>query len=189
MEALDIIIVNCWTQGRRAVKRGSLTSCQQAQERIRVNTIPLLSLGICYRFSVLHFINIFCVVLQANSVQISQQPLRVEILHSVVMAHQTFALHLGSWLQKIISYSGNLHHTNLLALLFKCVFLVRICTPDAWFMPRWEIYAVTYIHLPRTCNSYDCPVQHSQFLQCISSYFCAAFFEFISERIAIISSV
>lgn len=135
MEALDIIIVNCWTQGRRAVKRGSLTSCQQAQERIRVNTIPLLSLGICYRFSVLHFINIFSVVLQANSVQISQQPLRVEILHSVVMAHQTFALHLGSWLQKIISYSGNLHHTNLLALpgsceLFKCVFLVRICTPD-----------------------------------------------------------
>ncbi|XP_005724070.1 E3 ubiquitin-protein ligase UBR1 [Pundamilia nyererei] len=63
-------------EGRRAVKRGSLTSCQQAQERIR-----------------------------ANSVQISQQPLRVEILHSVVMAHQTFALHLGSWLQKIISYS------------------------------------------------------------------------------------
>uniref|UniRef100_I3KW87 E3 ubiquitin-protein ligase n=1 Tax=Oreochromis niloticus TaxID=8128 RepID=I3KW87_ORENI len=63
-------------EGRRAVKRGSLSSCQQAQERIR-----------------------------ANSVQISQQPLRVEILHSVVMAHQTFALHLGSWFQKIIGYS------------------------------------------------------------------------------------
>uniref|UniRef100_A0A669C038 E3 ubiquitin-protein ligase n=1 Tax=Oreochromis niloticus TaxID=8128 RepID=A0A669C038_ORENI len=67
-------------EGRRAVKRGSLSSCQQAQERIRVNTIPLL-------------------------MQISQQPLRVEILHSVVMAHQTFALHLGSWFQKIIGYS------------------------------------------------------------------------------------
>uniref|UniRef100_A0A668W7K6 E3 ubiquitin-protein ligase n=1 Tax=Oreochromis aureus TaxID=47969 RepID=A0A668W7K6_OREAU len=63
-------------EGRRAVKRGSLSSCQQAQDRIR-----------------------------ANSVQISQQPLRVEILHSVVMAHQTFALHLGSWFQKIIGYS------------------------------------------------------------------------------------
>lgn len=63
-------------EGRRAVKRGSFRTCQQAQDRIR-----------------------------ANSVQISQQPLRVEILHAAVMAHQTFALYLGYWFQKIIGYS------------------------------------------------------------------------------------
>ncbi|KAL7380104.1 hypothetical protein ABVT39_011811 [Epinephelus coioides] len=32
-------------------------------------------------------------------------PLRVEILHASVMAHQTFVLRLGTWFQKIISYS------------------------------------------------------------------------------------
>lgn len=48
----------------------------------------------------------FTAVLQSNSENISQQPLRVEILHAAVMAHQTFALRLGSWFQKIISYSG-----------------------------------------------------------------------------------
>uniref|UniRef100_A0A7N6BZ26 E3 ubiquitin-protein ligase n=1 Tax=Anabas testudineus TaxID=64144 RepID=A0A7N6BZ26_ANATE len=63
-------------EGRRAVKRGSLRSCQQARDLIR-----------------------------SNSEHISLQPLRVEILHAAVMAHQTFALRLGSWFQKIISYS------------------------------------------------------------------------------------
>uniref|UniRef100_A0A671WAZ7 E3 ubiquitin-protein ligase n=1 Tax=Sparus aurata TaxID=8175 RepID=A0A671WAZ7_SPAAU len=58
--------------GRRAVKRGTLRSCQQAKDLIR---------------------------------HISLQPLRVEILHAAVMAHQTFALRLGSWFQKIIGYS------------------------------------------------------------------------------------
>ncbi|XP_053191479.1 E3 ubiquitin-protein ligase UBR1 isoform X1 [Scomber japonicus] len=63
-------------EGRRAVKRGTLRSCQQAKDLIR-----------------------------SNSEHISLQPLRVEILHSTVMAHQTFALRLGSWFQKIIGYS------------------------------------------------------------------------------------
>ncbi|KAF3844844.1 hypothetical protein F7725_008007 [Dissostichus mawsoni] len=43
---------------------------------------------------------------ESNSEHISQQPLRVEILHSAVMAHQTFVLRLGPWFQKIIGYSG-----------------------------------------------------------------------------------
>uniref|UniRef100_A0A8C9W452 E3 ubiquitin-protein ligase n=1 Tax=Scleropages formosus TaxID=113540 RepID=A0A8C9W452_SCLFO len=47
-------------EGRRAVKRGTYESCQQAKRLI-----------------------------QENSEQISLQPLRVEILHSAVMAHQT----------------------------------------------------------------------------------------------------
>ncbi|XP_039992591.1 E3 ubiquitin-protein ligase UBR1 isoform X2 [Xiphias gladius] len=63
-------------EGRRAVKRGTLRSCQQAKDLIR-----------------------------SNSEHISLQPLRVEILHAAVMAHQTFAMRLGSWFQKIISYS------------------------------------------------------------------------------------
>ncbi|TNN84158.1 E3 ubiquitin-protein ligase UBR1 [Liparis tanakae] len=42
---------------------------------------------------------------ESNSEHISLQPLRVEILHAAVMAHQTFVLRLGPWFQKIISYS------------------------------------------------------------------------------------
>uniref|UniRef100_A0A4W6FB94 E3 ubiquitin-protein ligase n=1 Tax=Lates calcarifer TaxID=8187 RepID=A0A4W6FB94_LATCA len=63
-------------EGRRAVKRGTFLSCQDAKDLIRT-----------------------------NSEHISLQPLRVEILHAAVMAHQTFALRLGAWFQKIISYS------------------------------------------------------------------------------------
>ncbi|KAM7375834.1 hypothetical protein PAMP_005601 [Pampus punctatissimus] len=63
-------------EGRRAVKRGTLRSCQQAKDLIR-----------------------------SNSEHISLPPLRVEILHAAVMAHQTFALRLGSWFQKIIGYA------------------------------------------------------------------------------------
>uniref|UniRef100_A0A671QTS3 E3 ubiquitin-protein ligase n=1 Tax=Sinocyclocheilus anshuiensis TaxID=1608454 RepID=A0A671QTS3_9TELE len=64
-------------EGRKAVKRGTLRSCQQAKDNIR-----------------------------RNSEHIIQKPLRVEILHTAVMAHQTFALRLGAWFQKIIGYSG-----------------------------------------------------------------------------------
>ncbi|KAM8834217.1 E3 ubiquitin-protein ligase UBR1 isoform 1-T1 [Synchiropus picturatus] len=64
-------------EGRRAVKRGSLRTCQLAKELIT-----------------------------ANSEHISLQPLRVEILQVTVMAHQTFALRLGAWFQKMIGYSA-----------------------------------------------------------------------------------
>ncbi|XP_075874232.1 E3 ubiquitin-protein ligase UBR1 isoform X1 [Nelusetta ayraudi] len=77
-------------EGRRAVKRGTLRSCQQAKDLIR-----------------------------SNSDQISQQPLRVEILHAAVMAHQTFALRLGSWFQKIISYSVGFRQAFCLVALEK----------------------------------------------------------------------
>ncbi|KAJ8290377.1 hypothetical protein GJAV_G00012060 [Gymnothorax javanicus] len=63
-------------EGRRAVKRGTRISCQQAKSLI-----------------------------QSNSEHISLQPLRVEILHAAVMAHQSFAIRLGSWFQQVISYS------------------------------------------------------------------------------------
>ncbi|CAB1330943.1 unnamed protein product [Coregonus sp. 'balchen'] len=63
-------------EGRRAVKRGKLRSCQQAKDLIR-----------------------------SHSEHISLQPLRVEILHSAVMAHQSFAMRLGTWFPQIIGYS------------------------------------------------------------------------------------
>uniref|UniRef100_A0A8C1LG20 E3 ubiquitin-protein ligase n=1 Tax=Cyprinus carpio TaxID=7962 RepID=A0A8C1LG20_CYPCA len=66
-------------EGRKAVKRGTLRSCQQAKDNIR-----------------------------RNSEHIIQKPLRVEILHTAIMAHQTFALRLGAWFQKIIGYSVGL---------------------------------------------------------------------------------
>ncbi|XP_047466918.1 E3 ubiquitin-protein ligase UBR1 [Mugil cephalus] len=63
-------------EGRRAVKRGNHDDCKRVKDDIR-----------------------------RNSEHISLQPLRVEILHAAVMAHQTFVLHLGSWFQKVIGYS------------------------------------------------------------------------------------
>ncbi|KAI2573819.1 UBR1 isoform 9, partial [Pan troglodytes] len=36
-----------------------------------------------------------------------QHPLHVEVLHSEIMAHQKFALRLGSWMNKIMSYSSD----------------------------------------------------------------------------------
>lgn len=52
------------------------------------------------------YLTIFAFPLQRNSEHIIQIPLRVEILHTAVMAHQTFSLRLGAWFQKIIGYSG-----------------------------------------------------------------------------------
>uniref|UniRef100_A0A8C2DRM3 E3 ubiquitin-protein ligase n=1 Tax=Cyprinus carpio TaxID=7962 RepID=A0A8C2DRM3_CYPCA len=49
-------------------------------------------------------LTIFTFPLQHNSEHIIQIPLRVEILHTAIMAHQTFALRLGAWFQKIIGY-------------------------------------------------------------------------------------
>lgn len=88
--------------------------------------------------SLFRLISLRLCFLQSNSEQISLQPLRVEILHAAVMAHQTFALRLGSWFQKIISYSGaplwchtsfatfrtdsqqNCSHMSVLYLFFVC---------------------------------------------------------------------
>lgn len=64
---------------------------------------------------------------QSNSEHISQQPLRVEILHAAVMAHQTFALRLGSWFQKIIGYSGA-------AIVTILVHFSTVVTIYAWTM-------------------------------------------------------
>uniref|UniRef100_UPI00398EC789 E3 ubiquitin-protein ligase UBR1 n=1 Tax=Pristiophorus japonicus TaxID=55135 RepID=UPI00398EC789 len=66
-------------EGRRAVKHGTLHSCQETK---------------------LEVFNI------TNSV--FQSPLRVEILHSTIVSHQTFALRLLSWLNQVISYSAGL---------------------------------------------------------------------------------
>uniref|UniRef100_A0A8C4XDW1 E3 ubiquitin-protein ligase n=1 Tax=Erpetoichthys calabaricus TaxID=27687 RepID=A0A8C4XDW1_ERPCA len=64
-------------EGRRAVKRGSIQACEDAKQAIRL-----------------------------HSENISLQPLRVEILHSAAMAHQSFALRLGTWFQQIVGYSA-----------------------------------------------------------------------------------
>uniref|UniRef100_A0A8C6RL83 E3 ubiquitin-protein ligase n=1 Tax=Nannospalax galili TaxID=1026970 RepID=A0A8C6RL83_NANGA len=65
-------------EGRRAVKAGAYAACQEAKEDIK-----------------------------SHSENVSQHPLHVEVLHSEVMAHQKFALRLGSWMNKIMSYSSD----------------------------------------------------------------------------------
>ncbi|KAB0395433.1 hypothetical protein E2I00_005236, partial [Balaenoptera physalus] len=65
-------------EGRRAVKAGAFAACQEAKEDIK-----------------------------SHSENVSQHPLHVEVLHSEVMAHQKFALRLGSWMNKIMSYSSD----------------------------------------------------------------------------------
>ncbi|XP_032917905.1 E3 ubiquitin-protein ligase UBR1 isoform X1 [Catharus ustulatus] len=65
-------------EGRRAVKAGHYAACQEAKEEIK-----------------------------RHSENVSQRPLHVEVLHADVMAHQKFALRLGSWLNKLMSYSSD----------------------------------------------------------------------------------
>ncbi|GAB1286774.1 E3 ubiquitin-protein ligase UBR1 [Apodemus speciosus] len=65
-------------EGRRAVKAGVYATCQEAKEEIK-----------------------------SHSENVSQHPLHVEVLHAVVMAHQKFALRLGSWMNRIMSYSSD----------------------------------------------------------------------------------
>ncbi|KAM9356224.1 E3 ubiquitin-protein ligase UBR1 isoform 2-T2 [Pholidichthys leucotaenia] len=79
-------------EGRRAVQRGTLRYCQQVKY-----------------------------LLMSSCEHNAPRPLRVEILHSVVMAHQTFALCLGPWFQKIIGYSVG----------FRQVFCQVALEPDA----------------------------------------------------------
>ncbi|XP_048456442.1 E3 ubiquitin-protein ligase UBR1 [Rhincodon typus] len=66
-------------EGRRAVKHGTLQSCEETK---------------------LQVFNI------TNSV--FQSPLHAEILHSSVVSHQTFALRLLSWLNQVVSNSAGL---------------------------------------------------------------------------------
>ena len=59
--------------------------------------------------------------LQSNSKHISQEALRVEVLLYAVVAHQTFALRLGTWFQKIVGYSGKSVKVSALAHLISVV--------------------------------------------------------------------
>ncbi|XP_074145507.1 E3 ubiquitin-protein ligase UBR1 isoform X1 [Sminthopsis crassicaudata] len=65
-------------EGRRAVKLGPNVHCREAKENIKF-----------------------------HSENVSQHPLHVEVLHADVMAHQKFALRLGTWLNKLMSYSSD----------------------------------------------------------------------------------
>ncbi|XP_044293209.1 E3 ubiquitin-protein ligase UBR1 isoform X3 [Varanus komodoensis] len=65
-------------EGRKAVKTGSYAVCQEAKEEIK-----------------------------KHSSNVSQGPLNVKVLHADIMAHQKFALRLGSWLNKLMSYSSD----------------------------------------------------------------------------------
>uniref|UniRef100_A0A8C6YAV6 E3 ubiquitin-protein ligase n=1 Tax=Naja naja TaxID=35670 RepID=A0A8C6YAV6_NAJNA len=48
----------------------------------------------------------YVVCQEKHSNNVSQGPLNVMVLHADVMAHQKFALRLGSWLNKLMSYSS-----------------------------------------------------------------------------------
>uniref|UniRef100_A0A8C5AND5 E3 ubiquitin-protein ligase n=1 Tax=Gadus morhua TaxID=8049 RepID=A0A8C5AND5_GADMO len=63
-------------EGRWIVKKGTVLACQEVNDLIEV---------------------------RSNAVHISQEALRVEVLLYAVVAHQTFALRLGNWFQKIVS--------------------------------------------------------------------------------------
>ncbi|XP_038596898.1 E3 ubiquitin-protein ligase UBR1 [Tachyglossus aculeatus] len=75
-------------EGRRAVTVGPYAPCQEAREDIK-----------------------------RHSENVSQHPLHVEVLHADVMAHQRFALRLGSWLNKLMSYSSDFRQTFCKACL------------------------------------------------------------------------
>ncbi|KAM5130023.1 E3 ubiquitin-protein ligase UBR1 isoform 3-T3 [Mantella aurantiaca] len=65
-------------EGRTTVKEGALEECKETADKLK-----------------------------KHSENVSQQPLNVEVLHSVVMAHQTLACSLGAWLNKLLAYSSD----------------------------------------------------------------------------------
>ncbi|KAJ7344783.1 hypothetical protein JRQ81_000733 [Phrynocephalus forsythii] len=65
-------------EGRKAVKKGPYVVCQEVKE-----------------------------VIKKHSSNVSQGPLNVKVLHADVVAHQKFALRLGSWLNKLMTYSSD----------------------------------------------------------------------------------
>uniref|UniRef100_A0A5S6L4L3 E3 ubiquitin-protein ligase n=1 Tax=Xenopus tropicalis TaxID=8364 RepID=A0A5S6L4L3_XENTR len=65
-------------EGRKAVKKGTLEQCQEVTESLK-----------------------------ANSENVSLKPVHVEVLHGHVMAHQSFALCLAIWLNKLLAYSSD----------------------------------------------------------------------------------
>nr|XP_056707151.1 E3 ubiquitin-protein ligase UBR1 [Euleptes europaea] len=65
-------------EGRKAVMKGTYVACQEAKEEIK-----------------------------KHSKNVSQHPLTVKVIHADIMAHQKFALRLGSWLNKLMSYSSD----------------------------------------------------------------------------------
>uniref|UniRef100_A0A8C5C7P9 E3 ubiquitin-protein ligase n=1 Tax=Gadus morhua TaxID=8049 RepID=A0A8C5C7P9_GADMO len=75
-------------EGRWIVKKGTVLACQEVNDLI-----------------------------ESNSKHISQEALRVEVLLYAVVAHQTFALRLGNWFQKIVGYSGKSVKVSALAHL------------------------------------------------------------------------
>lgn len=88
--------------------------------------------------------NAFTSMLQSNSEHISLQPLRVEILHAAVMAHQTFALRLGSWFQKIIGHSGAAIIVTTLAPHTFQSFNYWLCTFDMYLFFRKLVNALVF---------------------------------------------
>uniref|UniRef100_A0A8D0C1I8 E3 ubiquitin-protein ligase n=1 Tax=Salvator merianae TaxID=96440 RepID=A0A8D0C1I8_SALMN len=65
-------------EGRKSVKAGLYAVCHKAKEEIK-----------------------------KHSNNVSQGPLNVKVLHADIVAHQKFALRLGSWLNKLMSYSSD----------------------------------------------------------------------------------
>ncbi|KAM9294414.1 E3 ubiquitin-protein ligase UBR1 [Gastrophryne carolinensis] len=65
-------------EGRTTVKEGTLEECNNSAEKLK-----------------------------KHSENVSQKALHVEVLHSLVMAHQAFAYSLGAWLNKLMAYSSD----------------------------------------------------------------------------------
>ncbi|KAM4661879.1 E3 ubiquitin-protein ligase UBR1 [Discoglossus pictus] len=69
-------------EGRQAVKGGTVEDCRKVAEDLK-----------------------------SHSENVSMRPLRVELLHSVVMGHQRFAVCLAVWLNKLLAYSSDFRQT------------------------------------------------------------------------------
>lgn len=65
-------------EGRTTLKEGNLEECKETADKLK-----------------------------KHSENVSQRPLHVEVLHSLVMAHQSFACSLGAWLNKLLAHSSD----------------------------------------------------------------------------------
>uniref|UniRef100_A0A8C5B1J1 E3 ubiquitin-protein ligase n=1 Tax=Gadus morhua TaxID=8049 RepID=A0A8C5B1J1_GADMO len=106
-------------EGRWIVKKGTVLACQEVNDLI-----------------------------ESNSKHISQEALRVEVLLYAVVAHQTFALRLGNWFQKIVGYSGKSVKVSALAHLISVVW--SLLTLFFWSLPlgaRRIVYELIFCSL------------------------------------------
>lgn len=113
------------SQGRKSVRFGDFQFCEQAKSIIVVSIF-------CHHCNLrtvqMTSFRLWLSPIQRNKSRQSK-PLRVQVMHSSVVAHQCFALKTLTWLGQIIKYSGTSLFFVPISLFVWCSFLLVTVGP------------------------------------------------------------